>query len=139
LNFLRTIAAAFTAAVLFSAPAFADNVLTGAEAHQRLSGQTFDFNCVDGTRGEATYGKSGVATASYRLPSASDEAAVQKDHGRVRANGENVCIGGTTLNGGEEGCYRMTERKPGQFRIADGAIRWCDLSSRVPGARADRN
>jgi hypothetical protein len=102
-------------------------------------GQTFDFNCVDGTRGEATYGKSGVATASYRLPSASDEAAVQKDQGRVRANGDDVCIRWSTLNGGEEGCYRMTERRPGQYRIADGKIRWCDLSSRLPGARADRN
>jgi hypothetical protein len=33
----------------------------------------------------------------------------------------------------------MTERKPGQYRIAQGQIRWCDLSSRVPGERADRN
>jgi hypothetical protein len=139
LNFLRTIAAASVATVLFAAPALAENVLTGAEAHSRLAGQTFDFNCVDGTRGEATYGNSGVATASYRLPSAGDDAAVQNDQGRVRANGDDVCIRWSTLNGGEEGCYRMTERRPGQYRIAQGQIRWCDLSSRVPGVRADRN
>ena len=137
--FLRTIAAASIATALFAAPALAENILTGTEAHQRLAGQTFDFNCVDGTRGEATYGKSGDATARYRLATASDNAALQKDQGHVRANGENVCIRWTTLNGGEEGCYRMTERKPGQYRIAEGRIRWCDLSSRFMGARADTN
>jgi hypothetical protein len=139
LNFHRTIAAATLAAAVFAAPALADNFLSGAEAHQRLAGQTFDFNCVDGTRGQATYGKSGVATANYRLASASDDAAVQQDQGRVRANGDNVCIRWSKLNGGDEGCYRMTERKPGQYRIASGQIRWCDLSTRSSTARADNN
>jgi hypothetical protein len=139
LTLFRTIAAASMAAALFAVPASADNVLSGAEAQQKLAGQTFDFSCVDGTRGHATYGKSGVATASYRLPSTSDDAALQKDQGRVRADGGNVCIRWGTLNGGEEACFRMTERKPGVYRIADGAVRWCDLSTRGPGARAERN
>lgn len=117
--------------------AFADRVLSGAEAHQMLAGQTFAFNCVDGTRGHATYAQSGVATASYRLPTAGDDAAIQRDQGRVRANGDNLCIQWNKLGGGEEGCYRMTERRPGQYRIADGHIRWCDLSTR--GSRAASN
>lgn len=138
MTILSTVAAAFLAAAAFAGPAFAD-ALNGADAHQRLAGQTFDFNCVDGTRGQATYGTSGIATASYRLPSAADDAAMQKDQGRVRADGGNVCIRWGTLNGGEEACFRMTERRPGLYRIADGSVRWCDLATREAGARADRN
>lgn len=129
-TFSRAVAAAGLAIALGISPALADRVMSGSEAHQLLSGQTFDFNCVDGTRGEATYSRSGVATASYRLPSAGDDAAMQRDQGRVRANGESLCIRWNSLNGGEEGCYRMTERRPGIYRIADGQVRWCDLNAR---------
>ena len=127
---IRTFAAAVAVAAVIVAPAFAETILSGADAHQRLAGQTFDFNCVDGTRGQASYGKSGVATANYRLPTAGDDAAIQKDHGRVRAEGGNVCIRWNNLNGGNEGCYRMTERRPGVYRIAEGQMRWCELSQR---------
>ena len=88
-----------------------------------------DFRFRDDDIVIATYAKSGVAVANYRLPSAGADAAIQTDRGRVRAQGENVCIRWGTLNGGEEGCYRMTERRPGQYRIAEGALRWCELSS----------
>jgi hypothetical protein len=134
-NSIRTAAAATIAIALGVAPALADRLLSGTEAHQMLAGQTFDFNCVDGTRGQATYAKSGVATANYRLPTAESDAAVLTDQGRVRANGENVCIRWGKLNGGDEGCYKMTERRPGQYRIAEGQMRWCDLNSRAIEAR----
>jgi hypothetical protein len=127
---IRTFAAVVAAAAVIAAPALAENILTGADAHQRLSGQSFDFNCVDGTRGQASYGRSGLMTASYRLPMAGDDAALQKDQGRVRTEGNNVCIRWNNLNGGTEGCYRMTERRPGVYRIADGPVRWCELSLR---------
>jgi len=138
-NSLPALAAAAFAFALWATPSLADRILSGPEAHQTLAGQTFDFNCVDGTRGQATYAKSGVATASYRLPGTGEDAAIQKDQGRVRANGENLCIRWTSLNGGEEGCYRMTERRPGQYRIAEGQARWCDLTARNAGAREARN
>jgi hypothetical protein len=134
---IRTFAAAGLAVALGSSAALADRVLSGSEAQQMLSGQSFDFNCVDGTRGQASYAKSGVATASYRLPGTGDDAAIQKDQGRVRSNGDSVCIRWNSLNGGEEGCYKMTERRPGQYRIAEGSVRWCDLTSR--GTRAAAN
>lgn len=127
---IRILAAAVVAVTVTVAPALADRVLTGTEAHQTLAGQSFEFSCVDGTRGEASYAKSGIATANYRLPTAGDDAAIQKDQGRVRLNGENLCIRWNNLNGGAEGCYRMTERRPGQYRIAEGQARWCDLSAR---------
>lgn len=135
-TYSRALAAGAIAVAIWTAPALADRVLNGTEAHQMLAGQTFDFNCVDGTRGEASYAKSGVATASYRLPTAGADAAVQRDQGRVRANGENLCIRWGTLNGGEEGCYKMTERRPGVYRIAEGQLRWCELSARTATARA---
>lgn len=132
---IRTVAAAGIAIAIGAAPALADRVLNGTEAHQKLAGQTFDFSCVDGTRGQATYAKSGVATASYRLPTAEVDATMLNDRGSVRANGDNVCIRWGKLNGGDEGCYKMTERRPGQYRIAEGQMRWCDLNARAIEAR----
>ena len=127
----RTAAAVLVAACSFVAPASADRVLSGPEAQKLLAGQSFDFFCVDGTRGEASYAQSGVATASYRLPSAPDDAAMLKDRGRVRSEGANVCIHWNNLNAGEEGCFRMSEREPGKYRIATAdRIRWCELSTR---------
>ncbi len=137
-SILKRSVAAASMIFAFGAPgAFADRAISGAEAHQMLAGQTFEFVCVDGTRGHATYAHSGVATASYRLPTAGADAAVQKDQGRVRANGESLCIRWNKLGGGTEGCYRMTERRPGVYRIADGQIRWCDLKPH--GSRAASN
>jgi hypothetical protein len=139
-NILQTCAAAFVAASVLAAPAFAERLLTGAEAHALLSGQRFSFFCVDGTRGEASYNKSGVATANYRLPVSPNEGEMLTDHGRVRHQGESVCIRWNTLNGGAEACFRMTERQPGRYRIAtDDRIRWCDLTVRGMTERADRN
>ncbi len=136
LTYSRALVAGAITVAVWTSPALADRVLSGAEAHRMLAGQTFDFNCVDGTRGEASYAKSGVATANYRLPTAGSDAAIQRDHGRVRANGDNLCIRWGTLNGGEEGCYRMTERRPGQYRIAEGQLRWCELNARQATERA---
>lgn len=138
-TFSRALAAGTIAVAIWTAPALADRLLTGTEAHQMLAGQTFDFNCVDGTRGQASYAKSGVATASYRLPTAGNDAAIQRDQGRVRANGENLCIRWGTLNGGEEGCYKMVERRPGLYRISEGQLRWCELSARTATARASND
>lgn len=128
---IRTAAAVLAAGCIFVAPALADRILSGPEAQKLLSGQSFDFYCVDGTRGEARYANSGMATANYRLPSAPDGAAMLKDQGRVRTEGENVCIRWNNLNSGEEGCFRVSERQPGKYRIATtDRIRWCDLSAR---------
>jgi hypothetical protein len=48
----------------------------------------------------------------------------------VRVDGEHLCIRWGKLNGGAEGCYRMTERRPGTYRIAEGSMRWCDITVR---------
>ena len=137
---IQICAAAFVAASVLAGPALAERLLTGAEAHALLSGQRFNFFCVDGTRGEATYAKSGVATANYRLPVSPNEGEMLTDQGRVRTEGENICIRWRTLDGGSESCFRMTERQPGRYRIAtDDRMRWCDLTVRGVSERAERN
>jgi hypothetical protein len=131
--------AAIAAATVTAVPALADRELNGNEAHQTLAGQKFSFHCVDGTRGEASYAHSGVAMASYRLPSGSDETKEIQDQGRVRAAGAALCIRWNNLNGGQEGCFRMTERRPGQYRISlEDKIGWCDITLRNTD-RAERN
>jgi hypothetical protein len=137
---VKTCAAAFVAATIVVVPALAERLLSGAEAHTLLSGQRFEFFCVDGTRGVASYARSGVATANYRLPVSPNEGEMLTDQGRVRAEGNNVCIRWNTLDGGSENCFHMTERQPGKYRIAtDDKRRWCDLTVRGLTERAERN
>jgi hypothetical protein len=129
LNLFRSVIFAAVATATLAAPSLAERLLDGAEAHAMLAGRQFQFVCADGTRGRANYAKSGVATASYLLPTAPDDAKRLTDRGEVRINGESVCIRWQDLNGGKEGCYRMTERRPGVYRITEGAARWCELST----------
>jgi hypothetical protein len=129
LNLFRSFTAALIALASLASPALADRLLDGAEAHAMLSGRQFEFICADGTRGRARYGKSGVATANYLLPTAPDNAKQLTDRGHVRITGENICIRWQDLNGGKEGCYRVTERRPGVYRISEGAARWCELTT----------
>ena len=128
---IRTFAAAVLATVAFSAPVLAERVLTPSEAQTLLAGRRFDFNCIDGTTGMASYEHGGVARAIYRSSTARETAMEETDEGRVRITGEDVCIHWQRLNSGREGCYRMTERSPGSYRIATtDQGRWCDLISR---------
>lgn len=127
----RIIVAALAGAAALATPALAEKVLSGSEAQNRLQGRNFDFICMDGTQGRASYQRSGYATASYRLANAGESAVAQTDRGQVRAEGDAVCIRWQTLNMGREGCFVMTERAPGTYRIATQLTgRWCDLSER---------
>jgi hypothetical protein len=131
--------AAIAAASVIAVPALADREMNGNEAHQTLAGQKFAFHCADGTRGEARYAHSGVAMASYRQSSVGEDVKEIQDQGRVRAAGANLCIRWNNLNGGQESCFRVTERKPGQYRISlEDKIGWCDITLRNT-ARAERN
>ena len=133
-------AATFFAVGTVVGPALADRLLNGAEAHTLLAGQRFEFSCVDGTRGEASYAKSGVATANYWLPASPNEGEMLTDKGRVRADGGNVCIRWNSLDGGLENCFHMTERQPGRYRIStQDKRRWCDLTVRGMTERAEHN
>ena len=128
---IRTFAATVLAAAAFSAPVLAERALTGSEAQALLAGRRFEFNCIDGTRGCASYERSGLAKALYRMPSMRETASEVADEGRVRSAGNDVCIRWQQLNSGQEGCYRMTENAPGSYRITTSdQARWCDLQER---------
>lgn len=128
---IKTTAAALLSVATLITPALAEKVLSGQEAQNRLQGRRFDFVCMDGTQGRASYERSGFATASYRLANAGESAVAQTDRGQVRADGDAVCIRWQTLNMGREGCFVMTERAPGTYRISTQVTgRWCDLSER---------
>jgi hypothetical protein len=128
---IRTFAAAILAATTVTAPVLADQLLTGSEAQNLLAGRRFEFNCIDGTSGWASYERSGLAKAIYRMPNMRETAMEVADTGRVRSAGDNVCIRWQQLNSGEEGCYRMTQYSPGRYRIATSDQgRWCDLQER---------
>jgi hypothetical protein len=126
-----TFAAAILAATTITAPVLADQILTGSEAQNLLAGRRFEFNCIDGTSGSASYERSGLAKAIYRMPNMRDIAMEVSDEGRVRSTGNDLCIRWQQLNSGQEGCYRMTQSSPGRYRIATSdQARWCDLQER---------
>lgn len=128
---IKTYAAALVGVAILATPALAEKVLSGSEAQNRLQGRNFDFVCMDGTQGRASYQRSGYATASYRLANAGETAVAQTDRGQVRSEGDAVCIRWQTLNSGREGCFVMTERSPGTYRISTQITgRWCDLVER---------
>jgi hypothetical protein len=130
---VRTFAAAILAATAFTAPALADRILSGSEAQTLLAGHRFEFNCIDGTRGWASYERSGLAKAIYRMPNMRETAMEIADEGRVRSAGNDLCIRWQQLNSGQESCYRMTEHSPGRYRIATSdQTRWCDFQQ--PGS-----
>jgi hypothetical protein len=128
---IRTFVAAILAATILTAPVLADRILTGSEAQTLLAGRQFEFNCIDGTRGWASYERSGLAKAIYRMPNMRETAMEVADEGRVRSAGNDLCIRWQQLNSGQEGCYRMTEYSPGRYRITTSdQARWCDLLER---------
>lgn len=127
---LKTLAAVLLAATAYALPVLAERILTGPEVQKLLAGRRFDFQCMDGTRGYANYDGNGSANAVYRMSTARETDMETADKGVVRMAGENICIRWQQLNDGREGCYRMTERKPGLYRISTvDTARWCDLSA----------
>ena len=128
---IRIFTAAILAATILTVPVLADRILTGPEAQSLLAGRRFEFNCIDGTTGLASYERSGMAKAIFRMPNMRDTAMEESDVGHVRSSGNDLCIRWQQLNSGQEGCYRMTEHAPGRYRIATSdQARWCDLLER---------
>lgn len=124
---MKTLAWAVVAAAI-ATPALAERPLTAEEVQSRLSGKNFSLSCVNGVNGRGTY-QGGIVKASYSVPSAAEGSAPVQDLGRVRARGTDLCIAWQRLTGGSEGCYRVSERAPGRYRIAvpEGHL-WCDFA-----------
>ena len=114
--------------ILAPGVAIADKVMTGAEAQRALAGKRFILACADGTKGTGSYSASGVAQASYTRPNSRDDAGLKPDRASVRAQGAEICLNWKKLNGGGEGCYGVTERASGSFRLASASGGWCDIT-----------
>jgi hypothetical protein len=124
---LLCMVAALTAAMmpLLSTAMAGERALDGAEAQRVLNGRRFSLSCIDGTSGSGRL-NGAVVSANY-LRSA--ELGPVRDIGHVRASGANLCIRWNEMNNGAEGCYQVSERAEGHYRIASG-MGWCDLAVR---------
>jgi len=123
----RKLALAVLAACIVS-PALADRLVTGEEAQSIFAGKSFSLSCVNGVNGRGSFNGS-VVRASYRMPSAAEGSDPVQDLGKVRSRGSDLCIAWRHLTNGDEGCYRVSERSPGRYRIAvpSGHL-WCDFA-----------
>lgn len=102
--------------------------MTGAEMQRALAGKRFNLACADGTKGSGSYSASGIAKASYTRPSNRDDAGSDTDQASVRAQGHEICLNWKKLNGGGEGCYGVTEKSEGAYRLASASGGWCDIT-----------
>lgn len=115
-------------AVCFASPAWAERLVTGEEAQNILAGKSFSLSCVNGVSGRGSF-NGGIVKASYRMPSAAEGADPVNDLGKVRSRGADLCIAWRHLTNGDEGCYRVSEKAPGRYRISvpSGHL-WCDFA-----------
>ena len=115
---------------LLATPALADRLLSGDEAHSRLAGKNARFTCSDGTVGRAQYNEDGAGLATFRQPNRPDHFPDETGSARVISRGDLVCIAWRQLAAQGEGCYRMTERAAGQYRVTSPDGRnWCDFQT----------
>jgi hypothetical protein len=103
--------------------------ISGADIQRQLSDKRVALSCVDGTKGTGRYtmGRNfGTISGAYRR--AGGEA--MKDTGRVRAQGNRLCLQFRMFNGGEESCFGVVQQAAGQFQFtaAGGLVRVCNVS-----------
>jgi hypothetical protein len=120
----------FVAAVLAASPqALAERPISGAEAQQLLAGKQFLIQCVDGTQGYGVFNMHGVVNVAYRRFNAHRNAPDQRDRATVRARGNEICLAWREFDGGGDGCYPISEKNVGHYRIGS-AMRWCEIKAR---------
>lgn len=125
---LACIALASTA-LAFTSPAVAERLITGAEAQRLLSGKQFLIQCVDGTQGYGVFNTHGIVNVAYRRFNMRNDAPDLRDRATVRARGNEICLHWKEFDGGGDGCYPVSEKNVGHFRIGS-AMRWCEIKAR---------
>jgi hypothetical protein len=103
--------------------------MTVEEIQKTLAGKRVSLSCVDGTRGSGRYTMAknfGIITGTYQRP----DGTSSKDTGRVRAEGNQLCLKFQKFNGGQEGCFGIVQRAPGsfQFTALGGLVKACDVN-----------
>lgn len=117
-----------TAVFAASVPARAERPITGAEAQRLLSGKQFLIQCVDGTQGHGVFNSHGTVTVAYRRFNAPNGMPDQRDRATVRARGHEICLAWKEFDGGGDGCYPVSQKDAGHYRIGS-AMRWCEIKA----------
>jgi hypothetical protein len=116
--------------LIFSSAAIAQRPISGAEAQRLLSGKQFMIQCVDGTQGHGVFNTHGVVNVAYRRHNAHRDSPDQRDRATVRARGNEICLAWKEFDGGGDGCYPVSEKDYGHFRIGS-TLRWCEIKARM--------
>lgn len=113
-----------------SSAAFGQAV-TASDIQKSLSGKRVTLSCIDGTRGSGRYTVAkniGTIRGKYRNPDGSVASGV----GRVRADGDQLCLTVKGLNDGREQCFGVRSTGGGtyDFTAAAGLVTACQVASR---------
>jgi hypothetical protein len=122
--------AVIAAALAVSSQASAERPISGAEAARLLAGKQFQIMCVDGTHGYGVFNTHGVVTVAYRRYNARASAPDMRDRATVQARGNEICLAWKEFDGGGDGCYPVSEKNTGHFRIGS-TMRWCEIKARL--------
>ena len=126
---MKTALAAAGILAAVASTAHAQQALSGADIQKALKDKRVALSCVDGTSGSGRYTmqkNSGTIRGSYSLPPAAPTA----DTGRVRAQGDTLCLKFSKLNGGQERCFAVSQAGPGRFNFSVAGFDACTVSVR---------
>ena len=117
-------------AAIFCTPASAQS-LSASDIQQSLSGKKVSLSCIDGTRGSGRYTMArnfGTISGRYQKPGSSSAEA---DVGRVRAEGNRLCLTFKILNNGQEQCFSVRSTGQGKFAFtaAAGLVDACQVAA----------
>lgn len=116
------------AALAMSSPALAERPISGAEAQRFLAGKQFLIQCVDGTHGYGVFNMHGIVSVAYRRFNSRNGSPDLRDRATVRARGNEICLAWKEFDGGGDGCYAVSEKTVGHFRIGS-SMRWCEIKA----------
>lgn len=112
---------------LAATSAVAGRQVHGGDVARILSGRQFQIECIDGTVGRGQVNQHGMASVSYRRPSAPRTKPEEFDNAVVRVKGVEICLNWRQFGGGGDGCYPVSEEAAGRYRLSTGPL-WCDIS-----------
>lgn len=118
------------AAIGVSSAALGQTV-TAADVQKSLSGKRVILSCIDGTRGSGRYtvaSNIGTIRGKYQNPDGSVASGV----GRVRPDGDQLCLTVKVLNDGQEQCFGVQLIGKGKyaFTAVAGLVTACQVATR---------
>lgn len=104
---------------------------SASEIQTSLIGKRVTLSCADGTRGSGRYTMGtnvGTIRGKYQKP----DGSITSDIGKVRVDGDQLCLTFRVLNDGQEQCFGVRSTGKGQFAItaAAGLVTACQVASR---------